>query len=297
MAAPHGVPGWLRRAVPGWLRRAVPEPPAGRRLLSLYGGLVLFGLSIALMIAARLGLAPWDVFHQGLARRTGLPIGWIVNATGLAVLLLWIPIRQRPGIGTVSNVIIVGLVVDAALPLLPQPRAMAVRAAFLAAGVLANGVATGLYIGAGLGPGPRDGLMTGLARRGWPIRRVRTGIELVVLAVGWLLGGTVGPGTVLYAVSIGPLAHALMPRLAIGGQAEHDEEHQEHDEHRKHDEHDERAEHGEHGKHDERAEHGEHGKHDEHAEHGEQRKHDEHAEHDEHQEREGNDPCPACFSG
>ena len=206
---------WLRGTVPGWLRRAAAEAPAGRRLASLYGGLVLFGVSVALMLSARLGLDPWDVFHQGLARRTGLPIGWIVNGTGVLVLLLWIPLRQRPGIGTVSNVIVVGLVVDAALPLLPQPRAMAVRAAFLAAGILANAVATGLYIGAGLGPGPRDGLMTGLAKRGWPIRRVRTLIELAVLAIGWLLGGTAGIGTLAYAASIGPLVHVLIPRLAI----------------------------------------------------------------------------------
>ena len=176
---------------------------------------MLFGVSVALMLSARLGLDPWDVLHQGLARRTGLPIGWIVNGTGVLVLLLWIPLRQRPGIGTVSNVIVVGLVVDAALPLLPQPRAMAIRAAFLAAGILANAVATGLYIGAGLGPGPRDGLMTGLARRGWPIRRVRTLIELAVLAIGWLLGGTAGIGTLAYAASIGPLVHVLIPRLAI----------------------------------------------------------------------------------
>jgi uncharacterized membrane protein YczE len=182
---------------------------------------VLFGVSVALMISARLGLDPWDVFHQGLARRTGLPIGWIVNLAGMIVLLLWIPLRQRPGIGTVSNVIVVGLVVDAALPLLPQPRAMAVRAAFLAAGIGANAVATGLYIGAGLGPGPRDGLMTGLAKRGWPIRRVRTLIELVVLGAGWLLGGTAGIGTLAYAVSIGPLVHVLIPRLAIGEAAGH----------------------------------------------------------------------------
>ena len=193
----------------------MPGPPVARRLASLYGGLVLFGLSIALMLSARLGLDPWDVFHQGLARRTGLPIGLIVNCTGVIVLLAWIPLRQRPGIGTVSNVIVVGLVVDAALPLFPQPRGLAFRAALLVAGILANGVATGLYIGAGLGPGPRDGLMTGLADRGWPIRRVRTLIEAGVLAAGWLLGGTVGPGTLLYAVSIGPLAHVLIPRLAV----------------------------------------------------------------------------------
>jgi uncharacterized membrane protein YczE len=184
-----------------------------RRLIRLYAGLVLFGLSVALMVAARLGLDPWDVLHQGLASRTGLPFGWIVNGAAVLVLLLWIPLRQRPGIGTISNVIVVGLVIDAALPLLHQPQSTVVRAAFLAAGILANGVATGLYIGAGLGPGPRDGLMTGLAARGHPIRVVRTCIELAVLGAGWLLGGTVGIGTLLYAVSIGPLAHYLIPKL------------------------------------------------------------------------------------
>lgn len=192
----------------------LPRPRA-QRLMRLYGGLVLFGVSIALLLRARLGLDPWDVFHQGLARRTGLPIGLLVNATAVAVLLLWIPIRQRPGLGTVSNAILVGLVLDAALPLIPQPGPLAARAGFLAAGIMANGVATALYIGAGLGPGPRDGLMTGLAARGWPIRRVRTLIELTVLVAGWLLGGTVGIGTLLYAVSIGPLAHFLIPRLTL----------------------------------------------------------------------------------
>jgi uncharacterized membrane protein YczE len=176
---------------------------------------VLFGVSVGLLVSARLGLDPWDVFHQGLARRTGLPIGSVLIAVSVAVLLLWIPLRQRPGIGTVSNVIVVGLVADAVLPLLPQPRGLTVRAVFLAAGILTNGVATGLYIGAGLGPGPRDGLMTGLAARGWPIRRVRTLIEVAVLAVGWLLGGTVGIGTLVYAVSIGPLAHFFIPRFTI----------------------------------------------------------------------------------
>src|SRR3984957_10960565 len=185
------------------------------RLASLYAGLVLFGVSVALMVNARLGLDPWDVLHQGLARRTGIPFGWGVNGTGALVLLAWIPIRQRPGLGTISNVIIVGLVADVALPRLPQPAPLTGRMAFLAAGIVANAVATALYIGAGLGPGPRDGLMTGLAARGWPIRRVRTCIELTVLAVGWLLGGTVGVGTLLYAVSIGPLAHVLIPKLAI----------------------------------------------------------------------------------
>ena len=213
---------WLRRQdlpAAAWLRGLAPGRPAARRLASLYAGIVLFGVSVALMLSARLGLDPWDVFHQGLARRTGLPIGWVVNGTGVAVLLLWIPLRQRPGIGTVSDAVLVGFVMDAALPLLPQPRAMAVRAVFLAAAIVLNAVATALYVGAGLGPGPRDGLMTGLAARGWPVRRVRTSIELSGLAAGWLLGGTVGIGTLLYAVSIGPLVHFLLPRLTIADQA------------------------------------------------------------------------------
>ena len=197
-----------------WLPGLLPRPRV-QRLVRLYAGLALFGVSIALLLRARLGLDPWDVFHQGLARRTGLPIGLLVNATGVAVLLAWIPIRQRPGLGTVSNVILVGLVLDAVLPVIPQPAALPARAGLLAAGIAANAVATALYIGAGLGPGPRDGLMTGLAARGWPIRRVRTLIELTVLAAGWLLGGSVGIGTLLYAVSIGPLAHVLIPKFTV----------------------------------------------------------------------------------
>lgn len=186
-----------------------------RRLLSLYVGLTLFGVSVALLISSGLGLDSWDVFHQGLAELTGLRIGWIVIALGAVVLLLWIPLRQRPGIGTLSNVVVVGLVVDAALVVLPRPGHIALRVAFMVSGIVVNGVATALYIGAGLGPGPRDGLMTGLAKRGRSIRLVRTSIEVVVLATGWLLGGTVGIGTVLYAISIGPLVHYLLPRLTI----------------------------------------------------------------------------------
>ena len=184
--------------------------------MQLYAGLILFGVSMALMVAAGLGLDPWDVFHQGVARATGLRLGWVVIAAGALVLLLWIPLRQRPGLGTVSNVIVVGLAVDAALDVLPGPRALPVRVAYLLVGIVANAVATGLYLGAGLGPGPRDGLMTGLARRGYSVRVVRTAIELAVLAAGWALGGTVGVGTVLYAASIGPLVHLLIPRLAAG---------------------------------------------------------------------------------
>ncbi len=187
------------------------------RLIHLYGGLVLFGVSIALMLDAGLGLSPWDVLHQGLAERSGLRFGWIVIGVSAVVLLLWIPLRERPGIGTISNVVVVGLAADAAAALLPEPEHLAVRAAFLAAGIVGNGVATALYVGAGLGPGPRDGLMTGLAKRGHSIRVVRTSIELTVLTAGWLLGGTVGIGTVLYAVSIGPIIHVLLPRLTVTG--------------------------------------------------------------------------------
>ena len=186
------------------------------RLLRLYAGLVLFGVSVALMLVSGLGLDPWDVLHQGVALRTGVRIGWVVIATSVLVLLLWIPLRQRPGIGTVSNVVVVGLVVDAALAVLPVPGALVTRIVLLVAGIVLNGVATGLYVGAGLGPGPRDGLMTGLAARGHSIRVMRTTIEVGVLAIGWLLGGTVGVGTVLYAVSIGPLAHYFIPRLSVG---------------------------------------------------------------------------------
>ena len=176
---------------------------------------MLFGASIALMLAGGLGLAPWDVLHQGLSERSGLRVGWVVIAVGAAVLLLWIPLRQRPGVGTVSNVVVVGLAVDATLALLPAPDTLSGRVAYLLAGVVANGAATGLYIGARLGPGPRDGLMTGLAERGWSLRLARTAIELSVLATGWLLGGSVGVGTLLYAVSIGPLAHFFIPRLTV----------------------------------------------------------------------------------
>jgi uncharacterized membrane protein YczE len=185
------------------------------RLLRLYAGLACFGVSLALMLRARLGLGPWDVLHQGLAERLGVPIGWVVNGVGAAVMLAWIPLRERPGIGTLSNVVLVGLVVDAALPLLPSPGPLAPRVAFLAAGIVGTAVGTGLYVGAGLGPGPRDGLMTGLASRGWSVRVVRTGIEVTVLAVGFALGGSVGVGTIAFALGIGPLVHLTLPRLAL----------------------------------------------------------------------------------
>jgi uncharacterized membrane protein YczE len=193
-------------------------PPRGRltrRLVQLYGGLVLYGVSNAMLVLAGLGLDPWDVFHQGLARQTGISIGTWVIIVGAMVLLLWIPLRQRPGLGTISNVVVIGLALDATLAVAPEPQHQAARWACLLGGIALNGFATGCYIGARFGPGPRDGLMTGLAARGHSIRAVRTAIELAVLATGFLLGGTVGIGTLLYAVSIGPLAHVLIPLLTV----------------------------------------------------------------------------------
>jgi uncharacterized membrane protein YczE len=168
-----------------------------------------------MILLAGLGVDPWDVFHQGLSRRLGLGVGTWAVIVGLIVLALWIPLRQRPGVGTVCNVVVVGTVIDVVLAVFSAPHQIAVRWALMLAGVVLNAVATAAYIGAGLGPGPRDGLMTGLAARGHSVRIVRTAIELTVLATGWLLGGTVGIGTVIYAVSIGPLAHYFLPRLAI----------------------------------------------------------------------------------
>jgi len=171
---------------------------------------------MALQIRAGLGLDPWDVFHQGVADRTGMSFGTVVIVTGALVLLAWIRLRQRPGFGTVSNVFVIGIAVDATLAVLPHAGSAPVAVAMLLAGVGLNGVAGGAYIGAGLGPGPRDGLMTGLVRRtGGSVRVVRTTIEITVLVVGAALGGTVGIGTLVYAFSIGPLVHALLPRLTV----------------------------------------------------------------------------------
>ncbi|SCE90893.1 Uncharacterized membrane protein YczE [Micromonospora viridifaciens] len=191
-----------------------------RRLTQLYTGLALYGVSMALMIRSDLGLDPWDVFHQGLARQTGLSFGTVTIAVGALVLLLWIPLRQRPGLGTVSNVVVIGLVVDGTLAVLPPGGSLPVRIGLLVAGIVANGAATGLYLGAALGPGPRDGLMTGYVARhpGRSIRLVRTVIEVTVLALGWLLGGTVGLGTVAYALAIGPLAQVFIPLFAVPAQ-------------------------------------------------------------------------------
>jgi uncharacterized membrane protein YczE len=186
-----------------------------RRLVQLYVGLALYATSMALQVESRLGNHPWDVFHQGLARHLHLSFGTITILVGLVVLLLWIPLRQRPGLGTVSNVVCIGVFVDLALAAIPTPSLLAVRIAYLVGSVLLCGLATGLYIGARLGPGPRDGLMTGLAGRGYSLRLVRTSIEVCVVAVGWLLGGTVGIGTLVYALAIGPVVQILLPRLIV----------------------------------------------------------------------------------
>jgi uncharacterized membrane protein YczE len=184
------------------------------RLLQLFGGLGLYGVAAALLVLSGLGLDPWDVFHQGLSRHTPLAIGTWVILVGVAVLLLWIPLRQRPGFGTVANALTIGAVMNGVLAVLPAPTSLPLRVLCMIAGVVLCGVATGAYIGAAFGPGPRDGLMTGLAAHGHSIRVVRTGLELIVLLAGFLLGGTVGIGTVVYALAIGPLAHVFIPLLA-----------------------------------------------------------------------------------
>lgn len=194
-------------------------------------GLCGYGASMAMMVRAGLGLDPWDVFHQGLTRHTPLSLGMASAVVGVVVLLAWIPLRNRPGIGTVANVIVIAVTVDATLAVLPAPTALPLRIAMMIGAVVLNAVSTVLYIGAGLGPGPRDGLMTGLvARTGLSVRLVRTGIEATVLAVGWLMGGTVGVGTLVYAFGIGPLVQLflrLTPRSLLfhdfsGGRARAD---------------------------------------------------------------------------
>ena len=189
-----------------------------RRLPQLAGGLALYGVSMGLMIRGGLGLDPWDVLHDALSRRTGLTFGTITALTGAAVLLCWIPLRQRPGVGTVANIVLVAIAVDATLALLGPADAMAWRIVLMVGGVVLNGLATAAYIGVRLGPGPRDGLMTGLVgRTGVSVRVIRTGIELAVLATGWLLGGTAGIGTVVYALAIGPLTQAFLPYVTWRG--------------------------------------------------------------------------------
>ncbi|MBO0829010.1 MAG: hypothetical protein J2P24_14650 [Streptosporangiales bacterium] len=187
-----------------------------RRLVQLHLGLVLYGVSMAFMIRANLGLDPWDVLHQGIVSHVGLSFGTVVILVSGVVLLLWIPLRQWPGLGTVSNAIVIGLVVDRALAVLHTPDALWARVGFVVGAVLMNALATAAYVGARLGPGARDGLMTGLVRRtGWSVRVVRTCIEASVLLVGWLLGGSAGVATVVYAFGIGPLTQLLLPYLTV----------------------------------------------------------------------------------
>jgi uncharacterized membrane protein YczE len=193
---------------PGWrdLRRRLPR---------LIVGVLLIGIGIGLMVEADLGLSPYDVLHQGIADRTGLSFGTVVIGLGLFILLIWIPLRQRFGIGTVVNTLGVGLVIDVALLIVPEPEQLAWRWLMLLAGIVVVGLGMGLYIGAGLGPGPRDGLMTGIAARGHALWRVRTLLELTALAGGWALGGDVGVGTVIFAFGIGPLGHFFLDRFHL----------------------------------------------------------------------------------
>ena len=187
-----------------------------RRLIQLHFGLVLFGFALALMVRATLGLDPWTVFQQGLMDITGLTLGQLSIAVGALVMLAWIPLRQRPGFGTLANVVVIGLVIDASLMVLPEFEGLWLRVAMMVAGVVLNAIGTAAYIGAGMGPGPRDGLMTGLHERlGWSIRVSRLSIEATVLAAGWLLGGVVGVGTVLYAVALGPLVQLFLPMFTL----------------------------------------------------------------------------------
>lgn len=194
----------------------IPPGRPVRRGSQLLFGLVLYGISDAMVVAAGLGVEPWDALAQGLTRTVGLSIGVWTNLIGAAVLLLWIPLRQKPGLGTLCNVLLVGTSMDVTLALLPSFDHLWLRWVVLIAGIVLNGFATGCYIGAQAGPGPRDGLMTGLAQRGHPIWAVRWGIEIAVLVIGFALGATVGIGTVLYACTIGPLAQLFMPLLDMG---------------------------------------------------------------------------------
>lgn len=181
------------------------------RRTMLFGGLIAYGASCGLMLQANLGVDPWDVLHQGLARTFGGQVGTWTIAVSVVVLLMWLPLRARFGVGTLANAVVVGLGINATVWLLPTQHGWALQAVVLLTGVVLNGLATGLYIGAGFGPGPRDGLTTAIAARGHQIRLVRTVIEVSVLAVGWAIGGSVGVGTVLYAASIGPMTHWTIP--------------------------------------------------------------------------------------
>lgn len=183
-----------------------------RRLVQLLVGLWLYGATMAMLVRSGLGLDPWDVFHEGVTHHVPLTFGQVVIVVGAVVLLLWIPLRQRPGIGTVLNVIVIGLAADATLAVLPDAGSLPVAVLLLVGGIVGNGIAGAMYVGAGLGPGPRDGLWTGIvARTGASVRLVRTALEVTVVVAGFALGGTVGLGTVLYAVAIGPIVQFFLP--------------------------------------------------------------------------------------
>ncbi|NEA32057.1 hypothetical protein G3I17_10310 [Streptomyces sp. SID13031] len=187
-----------------------------RRLVQLYIGLLLYGGSMGLMVQGNLGLDPWDVLHSGITKHVNLSFGTVAIAVSFLVLLAWIPLRQWPGLGTISNAIVIGLAVDLTLAVVDRPDQLWLRIVFMVSGIVVNALAGALYIGAQLGPGPRDGMMTGLVRRtGKSVRVVRTSIEVTVLAVGWLLGGVVGFGTIAYALAIGPLVHVLLPLFTV----------------------------------------------------------------------------------
>ncbi|MBE3074364.1 MAG: hypothetical protein IMZ75_05390 [Actinobacteria bacterium] len=201
--------------MPDLARRRLP-----RRLIQLYAGLVAFAFGEALIVQARLGVMPWDVLHQGLTKQLGLSIGQWSIIVGALVLLLWIPMREKPWLGTLGNVIVIGPTLDLFLHWVPATTSMGWRVAMLLIGIFINGLATAAYIGARLGSGPRDGLMTGLVRlTRWPVGWIRTAIELSVVVVGYLLGGNLNAGTVLFVLTIGPIVHVFLPRLIVGGPA------------------------------------------------------------------------------
>lgn len=187
----------------------------GRRLVRCLVGLALFAVGISLQMNANIGAPPWDVFHQGVAKQTEISIGKIIVMTGFALLTLWIPLKQKPGLGTILNALEIGLVADIALGIIPEPNNILIRIIMVVVGIVTVAIGTGLYIGSALGPGPRDGLMTGLAKRGIPIRVGRTAIEITVLIVGMILGGQVGIATFAFAFGVGPLVHFFLPRLAV----------------------------------------------------------------------------------
>jgi uncharacterized membrane protein YczE len=197
------------------LLASVPATRRPTRVALLVGGLTLYGISDGLLVLAGLGLDPWDVLHQGLSRTFGLQVGTWAIIVGAVVLLGWLPLRQRVGLGTVCNVAVIGLVINATMAIVPAPHTLIVQIGTLVGAVVLNGIATGAYIGAGLGPGPRDGLSTGIAARGVSLRVVRTVVEVSVLALGWLLGGSVGVGTVVYALAIGPITHVTIPAMRL----------------------------------------------------------------------------------